>query len=85
MSGQIHFSPLLKRIFPSCQRVKSGFSEAPSDSLADSGLCFPIGSLSPLSPLPSVWCGAVYCSSPCLLARANLLRLDTALQFPRSS
>lgn len=26
MSGQIHFSPLLKRIFPSCQLVKSGFS-----------------------------------------------------------
>lgn len=43
MSGQIHFSPLLKRIFPSCQGVKSGFS----DTLADSELPFPIGSISP--------------------------------------
>lgn len=86
MSGQIHFSPLLKWIFPSCQRVKSGFSE----TLADSGLPFPIGSISPVALPPTVrYSGFLMTPKPAQLwqavhfshngAHTNLLRLYTVL------
>lgn len=54
MSGQIHISPLLKWIFPSCQGVKSGFSDTLRRLLADSELPFPIGSASATAFLPTV-------------------------------
>lgn len=76
--------PLLKWIFPSCQRVKSGFSNA----LADSELPFPIGSASPVAFLPTVWynwfpiwslgqhsSGKLFVFH--LTVYTNLLRLDT--------
>ena len=53
LSGQIHFSPLLKWIFPSCQRVKSGFSETHADFSLTVGFLSPIGSISLVALPPS--------------------------------
>lgn len=90
MSGQVHFSPLLKWIFPSCQGVKSGFSDTLRRLLADSELPFPIGSASSAAFLPTVWYSGFPIRVPGqrssgrlflfhLTAHTNLLRLDTVL------